>query len=144
MLLKVLPKLNNFSLKVCHPFYIFLFVFNFHEAIILSSWYFFSRQFDPIIFCSSLPFQLPKSYQQFHILRLVPKNLKPPHCCGTSLCVQSKSLEFSSRVCLPLKTRPAQHNIPPFIFFNFQLSILNLETIQAQHNIGEGQHLLLE
>ena len=35
-----------------------------------------------------------------------------------------------------------QHS--PFYFFNFQLSILNLETIPAQHNIGEGQHLLLE
>ena len=67
-----------------------------------------------------------------------------PHCCETWLCVQSKSLEFSSRVCLPLKTALPQHNIPPFNFFNFQLSILNLETIPAQHNIGEGQHLLLE
>ena len=58
-----------------------------------------------------------------------------PHCCETSLCVQSKSLEFSSRVCLPLKTATAQHNIPPFNFF--QLSIVNFK---LGNNPSSTQH----
>ena len=48
------------------------------------------------------------------------QKFETPYCCETSLCVQSKSLEFSSRVCLPLKTAPAQHNIPPFKCSDFQ------------------------
>ena len=127
-------RLNNFSLEVCHPFYFFSFVFNFHEAIILSSCYFFSRQFDPIIFCRRGLFLCNKTAKKLptfpHFAFSFQKS-ETPHCCETSLCVQSKSLEFSSRVCLPLKTAPAQHNIPPFKFLNFQFKIWNLETIPA-------------